>query len=70
MFDDSFFEADWCENGHFGYVIEGHMTIDFNGKQASYTKGDVLIIPAGKNHKHKAHIKEGNFVELILFESL
>ena len=40
-FFDDFVEEDWCIKGHIGYVLEGEMTIDFNGIIKNYKKGDV-----------------------------
>ena len=31
-FTPEFTEADWCEKGHIGYVIEGSMQIDCHGR--------------------------------------
>ena len=69
-FDDTFFEIDWCEKEHIGYVIKGKMTIDFIGQLITYSEGDLLMISNGKENKHKAHIEKGDFVELILFEPI
>lgn len=67
-FEDNFIEKEWCTNGHVGFIVEGTMKIDFNGKIISYEKGDGLWIEKGAKHKHKAIIEEGKFVEIILFE--
>ncbi len=67
-FDDQFKEEDWCTRGHIGLVLEGSMTIDFNGVIKQYQKGDGLWIEAGEASKHKAAIEKGQYVELILFE--
>lgn len=67
-FLDDFIEEEWCINGHIGYVLDGEMTIDFNGIIKSYKKGDGLWINAGEASKHKAIIQKGKQVELILFE--
>jgi len=47
-------EPDWCTKGHIGYVLEGQIEIDFNGKTFVFGPGDGLFIPAGSQHKHKA----------------
>ena len=67
-FNDDFVEEHWCTKGHVGYVLDGKMTIDFNGKLETYKKGDGLWIEAGEANKHKASIAKGTFVEMILFE--
>jgi ethanolamine utilization protein EutQ (cupin superfamily) len=64
-----FTETDWCENCHFGIVLEGEMVIDFDGNFVSYKQGDGVIIPGGEGHKHKAkaltHVARMVFVEDI-----
>jgi quercetin dioxygenase-like cupin family protein len=44
----------WCEQGHIGFVLEGGVTIDFDGEVISFSKGDGLFIPAGKESIHRA----------------
>jgi len=68
-FDEDFVENDWCLKGHVGYVLEGKMEINFNGKVQEYKKNDGLWIEEGASNKHKVIIKKGTFVTLILFES-
>lgn len=68
IFRDNFQEKDWCENGHIGYVLNGEMKIDFNGKISNYKKGDGLWINKGESSKHKVIIEKGKHIELILFE--
>ena len=68
-FYDYFVEDDWCLKGHMGYVLDGEMTIDFNGVIKTYKKGDGLWIEKGEVSKHKASIHKGKYVELILFEA-
>jgi hypothetical protein len=46
--------ADPCELGHIGFVLEGGLTIDFNGSVVSFGKGDGLFIPAGTASAHRA----------------
>ena len=69
-FYDDFIEENWCTKGHIGYVTDGEMTVDFNGKKVNFQKGDGLWIENGEKSKHKVTIVKGMFVELILFESL
>lgn len=68
-FYDDFIESDWCLKGHVGYVLEGEMTVDFDGVLKKYKKGDGLWIKPGSDSKHKAIIEKGKHIELILFES-
>jgi glyoxylate utilization-related uncharacterized protein len=55
-FGREFIEPDWCTKGHIGYVLEGQMDIDFDGKVVAFGPGDGIFIPAGKEHRHKAKI--------------
>lgn len=32
-FADSFVETGWCTKGHIGYVLDGRIMIDFDGRQ-------------------------------------
>ncbi len=66
-FSKEFEEPDWCTRGHVGYVLEGHMEIDFSGKWVTFKAGDGVFIPAGDTHKHKAKVVSER-VRLILVE--
>jgi quercetin dioxygenase-like cupin family protein len=52
-FTKEFVEQDWCTKGHIGYILEGQMKIDFDGKVIVFGPGNGLFIPAGKRHKAK-----------------
>lgn len=68
-FAKDFVEADWCTRGHIGYIIEGQMEIDFNGKVIVFGPGDGLFISAGEEHKHKGKALT-DIVRLILVEDI
>jgi hypothetical protein len=53
-FTSEFFEPDWCEKGHVGFVIQGELEIDFHGQLVRYPEGSGIIIPAGSASAHKA----------------
>ncbi len=55
-FTKEFVEPDWCTKGHIGYVLEGQMEVDFDGKKIVFIPGDGIFIPAGGEHKHKAKV--------------
>ena len=55
-FTKEFVEPDWCNKGHVGYVLEGRMEIDFDGKIVMFGPGDGLFISAGEEHRHKAKV--------------
>ncbi|MHA6248570.1 hypothetical protein ACXYMU_11575 [Pontibacter sp. CAU 1760] len=67
-FSDDFVEEQWCTKGHAGYVLDGAKEIAFDGTTVHYKKGDGVWIAPGEASKHKAIIRKGGFVELILFE--
>ncbi len=48
--------AHWCEQGHYGYLIEGNMEIEYRNSKISYKAGDGIFIPDGPDHKHRARI--------------
>jgi len=69
-FSEEFEEKDWCMSGHVGYVLEGKMSVDFNGEMIDFKAGDGLFVPKGEAHKHKAMIAKGDKVLIVLFEVL
>ena len=66
-FGMEFVEPDWCTKGHIGYILEGQMEIDFDGKVVTFGPGDGIFIPAGEEHKHKAKILTDS-VKVVLVE--
>ena len=68
-FTKEFVEADWCTKGHIGYVLDGQMEIDFDGKVIMFGPGDGLFIPAGEKHKHKAKVFTDT-LKIILVEDV
>jgi len=69
-FSDSFVEADWCTKGHVGYILDGRISIDFDGEQIEFRAGDGLFIPEGKASKHKGSVAKGEKALIILFEKI
>lgn len=53
-FSSEFVEPDWCEKGHVGFVLEGTLEVDFNGRVVAYSKGSGIFISAGAETAHKA----------------
>jgi len=68
-FTREFFEPDWCTKGHIGYILEGQMEIDFDGKVIVFSPGDGLFIPLGEKHKHKGRVLT-DVVKIILVEDV
>lgn len=44
----------WCERGHIGYVLQGGLTISFDGRHLDFLAGDGLFIPDGAASRHHA----------------
>jgi quercetin dioxygenase-like cupin family protein len=60
-------EANWCEEGHIGYVLEGELETNVNGSVERLSAGDGLFIPDGKKYRHKSKAV-GSLVRLVLIE--
>jgi quercetin dioxygenase-like cupin family protein len=43
----------WCEKGHYGYLIEGQLEIEYENEKIVYRSGDGIFIPDGFDHKHR-----------------
>ncbi|MET0293143.1 MAG: hypothetical protein ABW136_12350 [Steroidobacteraceae bacterium] len=56
----------WCEVGHVGYVLEGGLTISFDGTPVRFSRGDGLLIPDGVESRHRAvSIDRGTLLLMI-----
>ena len=66
-FGREFVEPDWCTKGHIGYVLEGQMEIDFDGKVVVFSSGDGIFIPSGEEYRHKAKVLTKS-VKVVLVE--
>jgi quercetin dioxygenase-like cupin family protein len=53
-FDTSDGPQHWCDVGHIGYVLEGALSIDFDGKVEHFKAGDGIFIPTGEEYRHRA----------------
>ena len=51
-----FKEPDWCLKGHYGYVLEGELEINFNGVQQRVRAGQGIAIPEDGEFRHKAMV--------------
>jgi len=67
-FSEQLVAEEWCRIEHVGYVLEGHLSINFNGNIVSFRAGDGLFIPEGEEHKHKPFVAKGEKALLIMFE--
>ena len=68
-FTEELVEPDWCRKGHIGYVLEGAMEINFDGKIVTFAAGDGIFIPPGEQHRHMAKVPAGR-VLLVLIEEI
>ena len=68
-FSKDFIEPDWCSMGHVGYILQGQIEIDLDGKKEVFEPGDGLFIPAGQEHKHKGRVLT-DVVRSILVEDI
>ena len=66
-FTKGFVEPDWCTKGHIGYVLDGVIDVDFDGTIVRFSAGEGLMIPEGKENRHKATVAT-DVVRLILVE--
>ena len=57
----------WCQKGHYGYLIEGQMEMEYPDATIVYNPGDGIFIRKGEPEKHKARVL-GSLVTLILVE--
>jgi quercetin dioxygenase-like cupin family protein len=44
---------EWCLRGHFGYVLEGTLEIEFDNGTIQLNPGDGMIIPSGERYRHR-----------------
>ncbi len=65
-FSKEFVEPDWCRGGHIGYILEGQVEIDFDGKVIVFGPGDGVFISAGEEHKHKGKVLTDKVVAILV----
>lgn len=65
-FTDQLCEAEWCTLGHVGFMLEGSMTVDFEGRKVVFHEGNGIFVPAG--HKHKALMARGHTAVAVFVE--
>ena len=56
----------WCEKGHYGYLIEGQMEIEYKNSKMIYKSGDGIFIPDGPDHKHRARVLSGKVLVFFI----
>jgi quercetin dioxygenase-like cupin family protein len=68
-FSSEFVEPGWCEKGHIGFVVEGTLAVDFEGRVVIYPQGSGIFIPPGAATAHKAR-SITPVVRLVLVEDV
>lgn len=46
----------WCQKGHYGYLIEGRMEMEYPEATIVYNPGDGIFIPDGPEHQHRGRV--------------
>jgi quercetin dioxygenase-like cupin family protein len=59
----------WCEEGHYGYILEGQLEIEFQNEKIVYRTGDGVFIPGGQKYRHRAKVLS-EFVKVIFVEDV
>jgi len=59
----------WCEKGHYGYILEGQLEIEFQNEKIVYRTGDGVFIPGGQKYRHRAKVLS-EFVKVIFVEDV
>jgi quercetin dioxygenase-like cupin family protein len=69
LMEKKFLEGEWCTKGHWGYVLEGEIEINFSGLMVTFRQGDGIVIPPGDEHKHMPRALTDR-AKLLLFEEV
>jgi hypothetical protein len=46
----------WCDKGHFGYILDGRFAIEFDSGTHVFEQGDGVFIPDGPAHRHRGRV--------------
>ena len=61
-------EPEWCETGHSIFVLAGRIRYRFDAHEVEAGPGDMLHIPAGREHRHKPSVAGDEVVRYVLTE--
>ena len=61
-------EGNWCETGHSIFILSGRIRYQFDGHAVDAGPGDMLHIPAGREHRHKPTVIGEEPVTYVLTE--
>jgi len=60
VYEPGFVADHWCDLGHFGYVLSGHVTIEFIGRPPSELKeGQAFLVSSYGDASHRVRTEEG-----------
>ena len=61
-------EPDWCQTGHSIFILSGRIRYRFDNHTVEAGPGDMLHIPAGREHRHKPSVLGVEAVRYVLTE--
>ncbi|MCC7282912.1 MAG: cupin domain-containing protein [Acetobacteraceae bacterium] len=61
-------EPAWCETGHSVFILSGRIRYVFDAGSVEAGPGDMLHIPAGREHRHKPSVVGAELVKYFLTE--
>jgi len=61
-------EPEWCETGHSIFILSGRIRYQFDDHAVEAGPGDMLHIPAGREHRHKPRVIGPDTVRYVLTE--
>jgi len=59
----------WCTKGHYGYILNGRLEIEFRESTHAFEEGNGVFIPNGEEHRHRARVLS-DVVRAILVEDV
>jgi hypothetical protein len=60
--------TNWCETGHSIFILSGRIRYRFDTHTVEAGPGDMLHIPAGRDHRHKPSVPGPEVVRYVLTE--
>jgi hypothetical protein len=61
-------EGEWCQTGHSIFILSGRIRYRFDSHTVEAGPGDMLHIPAGRDHRHKPSVPGPDCVCYVLTE--
>jgi quercetin dioxygenase-like cupin family protein len=60
---------EWCSVGHIGYILDGRLSLEFEGRTLELGPGDGFIVPEGQASHHRP-VPLTDHVTLVLSEQV